>query len=81
MHIHDASYNIKEQGSHAFGARFRKQDAFHPALHLSVRQFHGRPHLLFLFCAGGGHAMVASLLFCVWLHALGIHKLRHGGRV
>ena len=29
----------------------------------------------FLFSAGGGHATVASP-FCVWLHALGVHKLR-----
>ena len=76
------SYNKKDSGSHAFGTCFRKQDAcrlLSLALRLSVRRFHGRLHLPFLFSAGGGHATVASSLFCVWLHALRVHKLRHGG--
>jgi hypothetical protein len=76
------SYNKKDQGSHAFGAHFQRQDACRLtslALRLSVRRFHGRSHPLFLFSARGGHAMVASSVFCVWLHALAVHKLRHGG--
>jgi hypothetical protein len=70
----------KESGSHAFGARFRKQDACRLAslaLRLSVRRFHGLSHLLFLFSAGGGHATVASSFFSVWLHALSVHIIKN----
>jgi hypothetical protein len=73
-------YNKKDSGSHTFGACFRKQDACRLAslaLGPSVRRFHGCSQPPFLFSVGGGHATVASSFLCVWLHALGVHKLRH----